>query len=187
MPAISQETSLLLQCLATTSLLLELCKADFIKSEYFKLLKFENEGIKNILVQSGIGNPATMQMMLYALLIVPKETLSRLEYELLESYVKTLNPMVCSLAEVGSTRSTYKGESDSSEIDYLRHIRNALAHSKCEFLSEGGRNFVVFVDVNKDASETCSIKIECYKVEFILIELQKLIIDYYNKTYQTEN
>ena len=91
-PIINQEMSLLLQCLASTSLLAELSNSNFMKSEYFNLLKFDNEGIKNILIESGIGNPAAMQMMLYALLIIPKETLSRSAYKLLELHIKRLNP-----------------------------------------------------------------------------------------------
>lgn len=184
MPIINKDMSLLLQCLASTSLLAELSNADFINSDYFKLLKFENEGIKNILVKSGIGNPAIMQMMLYALLVVPKETLSKSAYKLLDLYVKRLNPSIYRLIETDGTRSTYNGESNIKDIDYLRHIRNAVAHSNCKYFSKDGKNLVIFIDKNKHASKKCSIKIECYKVGTILMDLQGLIMDYYSKTYQ---
>lgn len=69
MSTISQEESLLLQCLATTSLLGELSNANFLESDYYKQLSFSNKNIKNILTQFGLRNPATMQMMLYALLM----------------------------------------------------------------------------------------------------------------------
>ena len=186
MLAISQETSLFLQCLATSSLLAELANADFVKSDYFKDLKFGNEDCKNILVVSGVGNPATMQMMLYALLVIPKEVLSRIEFESLDSKMKEINTAIYVLIEKTETYSTYNGENNISDIDYLRHIRNAVAHSKCEYLSEEGKNFVVFIDADNRNSNVCSIKIECYKVGTILMELQGLIMDYYSKTYQTE-
>ena len=48
------------------------------------------KNIKNILTQFGLRNPATMQMMLYALLTVPRETLSRTAYSVLETYVERI-------------------------------------------------------------------------------------------------
>lgn len=93
MSTISQEESLLLQCLATTSLLGELSNANFLESDYYKQLSFSNKNIKNILTQFGLRNPATMQMMLYALLTVPRETLSRTAYSVLETYVERINPL----------------------------------------------------------------------------------------------
>ena len=47
MSTISQEESLLLQCLATTSLLGELSNANFLESDYYKQLSFSNKNIKN--------------------------------------------------------------------------------------------------------------------------------------------
>ncbi len=69
------------------------------------------------------------------------------------------------------------------KIDYFRHIRNAVAHAKCNYFSENGKNFVVFSDNNGNGSKVCSIKMECYKVGIILMELQKLIMEYYNQNH----
>lgn len=182
MAAISPEESLLLQCLATTSLLGELSNANFLTSDYYKQLPFANKDIKNVLSLSGLGNPATMQMMLYALLTVPRETLSRTSYSVLETYVERINPLVSTLVEK-ETLSTYDGEDSREKIDYFRHIRNAIAHAKCNYFSENGKNFVVFSDNNGNDSKTCSIKMECYKVGIILMELQKLIMEYYNQNH----
>ena len=46
MPNVSAEESLLLQCLATTSLLGELSNAKFLESDYYKRLAFGNGEIK---------------------------------------------------------------------------------------------------------------------------------------------
>ena len=183
MPNISAEKSLLLQCLATTSLLGELSNAKFLESDYYKRLAFANEEFKKILTISGLGNPATMQMMLYALLTIPREVLSRTTYSALETYIERINPVVYSLVEE-ETSSTYDGEEARANIDYFRHIRNAIAHSKCSYFSEDGKNFVIFRDSNSTGSRACSIKIECYKVGLILMELQRLIMEYYNHTHQ---
>ena len=143
MSTISQEESLLLQCLATTSLLGELSNANFLESDYYKQLSFSNKNIKNILTQFGLRNPATMQMMLYASLTVPRETLSRTAYSVLETYVERINPLVSTLIET-ETMSTYDNEDSCEKIDYFRHIRNAVAHSKCNYFSDRGKNFVIF-------------------------------------------
>lgn len=181
--SITAEESLFLQCLSTTALLGELSNANFLNSDYFEKLTFENESFKTIIKMSGIGNPATMQMMLYALLVVPKELLSRISYNHLETYVARINPQVCSLVEE-DTYSTYDNEGDKENINYLRHIRNAVAHSKCKYFSENQKNYVVFTD-NNNTSKQCFIRIECYKVGFILMELQKLIMEYYNDNHTT--
>lgn len=177
MPSISAEESLLLQCLSTTALLGELSNDNFLESDYFKKLNFANKDFKTILKLSGLGNPATMQMMLYALLTVPREVLSRTDYSNLETYVTRINPLVCKLIE-SDTCSSYDGEGSIEKIDYFRHIRNAVAHSKCKYISEHQKNYVIFIDNMKN--KQCSIKMECCKVGYILMELQKLIMEYYN-------
>lgn len=177
MSNITSEESLLLQCLSTTALLGELANDNFIESDYFKRLTFANENCKIILRESGLGNPATMQMMLYALLVVPKEILPRTADSSLETYVTRINPLVCSLIEE-DTCSTYDNEEKIEKIDYIRHIRNAVAHSMCNYFSENQKNYVVFTDNMK--SKQCSIKMECYKVGLVLMELEKLIMEYYN-------
>ena len=100
-------------------------------------------------------------MMLYALLTVPRETLSRTAYSVLETYVERINPLVSTLIET-ETMSTYDNEDSCEKIDYFRHIRNAVAHSKCNYFSDRGKNFVIFSDSNNNGSKVCSIKMECY-------------------------
>lgn len=178
MTSISAEESLLLQCLSTTALLGELSNDNFLESDYFEKLNFANEDFKKILKISGLGNPATMQMMLYALLTVPREVLSRTDYIKLETDAKRINPLVCKLVEP-ATCSTYDGEVSIEKIDYFRHLRNAVAHSRCKYIRENQKNYVIFTDENCK-NEQCSIKMECYKVGSILMELQKLIMEYYN-------
>ena len=178
MPSITSEESLLLQCLSITSLLAELSNNNFLDSHYFKGLTFANENCKIILKESGLGNPATMQIMLYALLIVPKEILSKATYiDLEKTYLTRINQLVYSLIEK-TTFSTYKNEEKIEDINYFRHIRNAVAHSKCNYFSENQKNYVIFKDNMK--SMQCSIKMECWKVGLVLMELEKLIMEYYN-------
>ena len=132
-----------------------------MESDYYKQLSFSNKNIKNILTQFGLRNPATMQMMLYALLTVPRETLSRTAYSVLETYVERINPLVSTLIET-ETMSTYDNEDSCEKIDYFRHIRNAVAHSKCNYFSDRGKNFVIFL---YDTSEVMNSFIESLKLD----------------------
>lgn len=90
--------------------------------------------------------------------------------------------LVSTLIET-ETMSTYDNEDSCEKIDYFRHIRNAVAHSKCNYFSDRGKNFVIFSDSNNNGSKVCSIKMECYKVGIILMELQRLIMEYYNQNH----
>ena len=114
--------------------------------------------------------------------LFPRETLSRTAYSVLETYVERINPLVSTLIET-ETMSTYDNEDSCEKIDYFRHIRNAVAHSKCNYFSDRGKNFVIFSDSNNNGSKVCSIKMECYKVGIILMELQRLIMEYYNQNH----
>ena len=73
-------------------------------------------------------------------------------------------------------------ENNIENIDYLRHIRNAVAHSKCNYFNENQINYVVFKDESK--SEHCSIKMKCSNVGSILTYLQILLIKYYNDNHK---
>lgn len=172
---ITEEESLLLQCLSTTSLLVELFSHNFLNSDYFNKLDFENMELKKIIKMSGLGNPATMQMMLYALLLIPKEILPNDVYS-------NLNPLIYDAVEKNDTYSTYNNENNIENIDYLRHIRNAVAHSKCNYFNENQINYVVFKDESK--SEHCSIKMKCSNVGSILTYLQIFLIKYYNDNHK---
>ena len=79
---LTKQESIFCQALAMTSLLEELSNRDFLNSDYYnENITFveNNDNFKKILKASGLGNPATMQMFLYILLVMPKETLSDLD------------------------------------------------------------------------------------------------------------
>lgn len=177
MSNITAEESMFLQSLAMTSLFIALFRNDFLESDYFNELSLGNLAIKDVLKKSGIGNPAAMQMMLYALLVVPKELLPE------ESYgkMKDINSFVSKWVEK-ETFSNYGGEDDVEKIDYLRHIRNAVAHSKCSYLNENEINYVIFSD--KKLQKECSIKIKCSRVDEIINWLQIFLIKCYNEQHK---
>ena len=78
---LSPEDSLFYQSLALCRLLLELNSLDFLHSDYYKTNCFQigDKLSDHTLQNSGLGNPATLQVMFYLFLVCPREYYSRLE------------------------------------------------------------------------------------------------------------
>ena len=172
-----------MQCLATTALLAELDNAKFFQSQYFEKLTFGQEACKDILKLSGIGNPATMQMMLYALLVVPSELIFKKKInEPLDEFYENVNNFIKILVVSENSTYDYKRDEKVTAINYVHHLRNSIAHSKVLFETENGKNYVTFIDQRPSNDKVfCSFKMETQKVGLILMELQKAIMEYYNK------
>ena len=98
---LTAQKSIFCQALAMTSLLEELFNKNFLNSDYYKqniIFTENNENLQEILKISGLGNPATMQMFLYILLVVLKETLSDLDEETINAWINELNPTIQSFS-----------------------------------------------------------------------------------------
>lgn len=73
--------TILSQALTMTTLIYELHKSNFLKSDFFKENNPNNSNFKKILNEYGIGNTATLQMFLYILLVMPKEILNDKQFQ----------------------------------------------------------------------------------------------------------
>ena len=129
--------------------------------------------------QVGLGNPAMLQTILYLLLVIPKE---------LQKYCATLvdatafNSIAFSIIESG-THSTYQNESSNENINYYHHLRNAVAHSSCEYaekIEPLPEPYVIFRDRNDKKNETCQIKIKCSNILLLIEELIRQIDNYFD-------
>lgn len=156
----SQEDNLLIQSYFTTAFLSELHNLNFLNSEYYKDADFQDKYVQEHLPSIGIGNHGSLLMILYSLLIIPKELIES-KYQ---TEFKDLNQFVDSIKS--KANSTYKN--DSHSIDYIRHIRNSVAHAKVSFNSE---KEVVFLDENNNGSE-CTIIIPLANMERFIKELR---------------
>ena len=129
----NDKKSLLCQTFATFGLLQQLNQIKFLNSECFQSLPFDGLGtdgeiLKSVLLQSGIGNPATMLMFLYGLLVMPKELfIDKTQIE--EQLKNETNAFLLEYAEI--MESTYS--SDSEQFNYFRHLRNSLAMQNSHF------------------------------------------------------
>jgi hypothetical protein len=173
---LEKNESIFCQIIANVSLLVELENNKFLGSNYYREMKWScsesnKKNINTILDASGIGNPAMLQMFMYALLVVPKELLGK---------ECCINVAFNNEAKkyVTYNTSTYCGEEN---INYYRHIRNSIAHSKCEYFTKDGEDYVTFKDdiPGGTPKQYCEIRMATKNVgklmEFMLKELMELL------------
>lgn len=172
---ITDEESLLYACLATTQLIAALHNSNFLESDFYKSLNLE-PNIKLILDKSGIGNPATLQMFFYTLLVIPKSLWEKNESN--NHTINQINDYIKNHVEKSETKSSYK--KDAEQIDYARHIRNAVSHSRCDFKKENNVKYVYFYDCDNNKNSKCTIKISTKNAGNVLNELLSIIIKWCN-------
>ena len=174
----NEKKSLLCQTFATAGLLQQLYQSDFLHSDFFKFLPFDGLGtdgaiLKNVLLESGIGNPATMLMFLYGLLVMPKELFS--ENNNIEEELKNC---VNAFLTVHSEIIEFKYPSDGNQLNFYRHLRNAVSHAKYTFEMREGVAYVTFFDNNK--SEECSFRVSTENMGILLSKIQYKLIELYS-------
>lgn len=169
------------QAIANLSLLSQLSINNFLGSDYYNTMSWSmpeqnQHNIKTILDRTGMGNPAMMQMFLYVLLVMPKELLGG-------DYCKDdFNREVQKYMSSFRYNSTYPGEDTIENANYYRHIRNAIAHSKCEYTIDNGKSYVIFRDGNpNNRNEFCKIMIQREDVGKVLDFLMRKLMEVVNE------
>lgn len=179
MKTLTAKESMFCQTIANVSLITSLATNGFFGSQYYKNMKWSYGGInqKNIsaiLEKSGLGNPAMLQMYMYALLVMPKELVG-------DDFCKSsFNDEAKKV--VFDFDSTYPNEEHQESMNYYRHIRNAIAHSKCDYKTIKGTNCVTFKDIDpRKKDQHCAITIKTADVgnlcEILLNELMMKLND----------
>jgi hypothetical protein len=156
------EEDLLIQSYFTIAFLSELQNNNFLNSEAYKEMPFQDSFIKEHLPSIGIGNRGALVQSLYSMLVLPKELIS----DKFPAEFSALNDILESLHSQITTTYT----SDNPKVDFVRHIRNSVAHGKVSFEND----LVVFNDQNKRTGETCEIKITLTNFGQFMSELQKI-------------
>lgn len=135
---INQADNLILQAYYTTSLIAELKNNKFLESNFFQDMTFDQPAIKEGLKTVGVDNQGAALMALYAMLVIPREILKEkysAEYVALNGFLQDV---------VTNTATNYPN--DSPNIDFVRHIRNSVAHAQVEFAPN---DYVLFRDKDK--------------------------------------
>nr|WP_091697555.1 HEPN family nuclease [Algoriphagus locisalis] len=164
---LSQEDNLLIQAHFTTVLLVELKNNNFLGSDYYDQMKFGDPLIKNSLKQIQVDNQGALLMTLYAMLVMPKQLLENqypAEFDHLNKFIDLIKL---------KASSTY--ESDSESIDFVRHIRNSVAHARVTFEPNVSVNFL---DKNESASRICEIILPLSSMGYLLEQLQNIFRRY---------
>ena len=121
----TQEENLIIQSYAAVCLVTELKNNKFLESECFERLIFGYPEIKKIIVDTNVDSQGFFLMAIYAMLVVPHELIEKTyvsEYAIVNDWIKE---------NTQNTNSNYA--SDNLKINFLRHIRNAVAHAKVSF------------------------------------------------------
>ncbi len=158
----SQEDNLLIQSYFSTAFLIELKNLKFLDSDYYEDIEFQDKYVQEHLPSIGIVNHGAMLMILYALLVIPKELIEK-HYQ---KDFDNLNVFVDSI----KSKATSNYKNDANKINYIRHIRNSVAHAKVSFNSE---KEVVFLDKNNNGSE-CTIVIPLASMGQFIEELRNI-------------
>lgn len=165
----SNNDNLLIQSYFTTALLTELTNAQFLESDYYKNANFQDKYVQENLPRVGIDNQGSLLIFLYTLLVVPKQILD----QAFPDGFKSLNQTIDNIKSHAS--SDYSA--DQNEINYVRHLRNSVAHARVDFTKTG---FVIFRDENSSGS-VCEIEVPLSKIGQFLTELQSIFMKYVNQ------
>lgn len=157
----SQEENLLFQSYFTVCLFAELTNNQFTRSEYFDSLPFTDQFVKTQLTTIGVDNQGSLLMCLYAMLVIPKQLLEQRHADEFEKIRECLE------ANCTNTSTTYSR--DTPTVDYLRHIRNSVAHARVSFRLN---DVVVFSDTN--GSDTFSTELPLSKAGEFVHRLQMI-------------
>jgi hypothetical protein len=139
---LTQEQDIMFQSYFTACLLVELYNNKFLESDYFQNMTFGAPQTKDALRSIGMDNRGCAMIMLYAMLVIPREVENvKQAYSSKYDEIQTFLTMYTK-----NTETNYK--SDKPLIQYLRHIRNAVSHAHVEFRPYDSVDTVRFTDEN---------------------------------------
>lgn len=157
--------------------MVELKNHDFLHSEYFNGMQFGSPWIKESLKDIKIDNQGALLIALYAILVIPRQLSQdefKNEYSEIDDFLRR---------NTSETKTTY--ESDKTSIKFLRHIRNAVAHSRVSF---SPNSFVEFSDESDNMktknTEQFSTRLQLTRVGEFVDQLQKIHLAYIPKLQQ---
>ena len=167
---IGPEDNLIFQPYLIIELLFNLKKHHFIGSDYFKKMKY-NEDTRYLLKEAGIYNQGLIMLTLYALLVIPKEILEKKDYD---PDFEKINKKISNHFD---TKTNYP--SDSLNINYIRHLRNALSHGRISFIRNSHIEFRDQKVADKKVVNEFKSEINIKDVGLLINNLQQGIIGKY--------
>ncbi|KPQ37209.1 MAG: hypothetical protein HLUCCA11_01910 [Phormidesmis priestleyi Ana] len=164
---LTQEDNLILQSYITISLLVELKNNNLLSSAYFEGMMFGAPWIKEQLQSIGVDNQGCTVIALYAMLVLPREIVQNAharEYDAINDFLRN---------HTQNTTTNYR--SDNPTTNYLRHVRNAVAHARVSFRPNDA---VIFMDENSRTNEFFSTELPLTRLGEFIHRLQTVHIAY---------
>ena len=167
---LSREDELIFQPYLMIELLFNLYEHKFLDSDYFKEMEY-NEDTRYLVKKVGIDNQGLIMLTLYALLVIPKEILEKKDYN---PDFEKINKKI---SYYFKTKKHYP--SDSLNINYIRHLRNALSHGRISFIDNSHIEFRDQKVADKKVVNEFKSKIKLKDVRLLIDDLQQGIIGEY--------
>ena len=168
---ISTKDNLIIQPYLIIELLFNLQKHNFIGSYYFEDMEYDKY-THYLLKETGIYNQGLIMLSLYVLLVIPKEILEKKDYD---PDSEKINKKISDYFQNTETNYKYK----SQNIDYTKHVRNAVSHGRISFI---GNSHIEFKDqrvANKKVVNEFKSEINIKYAGQFIGDLQQLIIGEY--------
>lgn len=163
----TNKDNLILQSYLTVEFLEGLYVERFMETDFYK-----NMIHKKILMpefsEIGIGNQGALLMFLYALLVIPRESLEqefKREYSGINEWLRLNANLV---------KSTYKVTNENE----LRHVRNAVAHARVEFMPNV---HVAFKDINPRNNSEFELQLPLNLLGEFIVKLKSVHASYVKK------
>lgn len=171
---LSEEDNLIIQPFIIGNLLLELKGKDFLNSKYFT--ENFNDYFAEVLKKMTLDSQGIVIMLFYSFLVIP--------YEKLKSDVKTEYEKINNKIDEAIENKIFSIKNNYSDKDYLRHMRNSIAHVRFKFVSETS---LTFIDKNDKKNYNFELTIPLNKLHYILFDLRNLTINYFNSNREKIN
>ncbi len=162
---LSNNDLLLINSYFITHFLVELNNAQFLESEFYKNMQFKDRFVHEHLAKVGIANQGTLLIMLYTLLVLPRQLLE----ESFPQEFENLNGVIEDIA----LKKTSNYKKDYPKADHVRHLRNAVAHARVEF----DNNVFIFRDEN-GYGDIWEVAISREKIGTLLESLKSIFAKY---------
>lgn len=162
---LTDEENLVIQPIIIGELLLNLKNKNFLESKYFK--ENFNDWFITSLKTMTLDSQGMVIILFYTYLVVPKEIL---ENELSSEYAK-LNNEIENLINKNICQLT----SNYSDKNYLKHMRNAVAHVNLKFV---GEKSITFFDDNGHGDKF-ELTMPLQIIHIILANLMNIVVTYF--------
>jgi hypothetical protein len=139
------------------------------KDNFYNFLNIEEDYLKTFFSHQGVANPGMLSTLLYTILVTPWELYKKTLLAENSENRRIINNEIFNLIQKEHTTSSYKGEEDNKNIDFIYHIRNSIAHQKLYFDNE----YFKFED--EKADQKCIISISKGKVGAIIEILRNFL------------